>query len=383
MKQIIDQESFSQLFSLFYKSRDQSFVYYSHPLKAFAYYSNYRENLITGEKEKFSLEKLQTQLASQDLKKGNHKKIWHWFYELAVEDKDSLLAIEIDYKNKQNISDHFIKHKNLSLVATDFPDFETYEKQFIKIQDELNRGNCYQLNLTHQFKYLFKENLTPLDFFSIWKNKTKRGAFAHATYIPQLKKLFLSNSPECLFKKRGHHLYSYPIKGTALPSQKDRLFVEKNISELDMITDLMRNDLAKLTEERAVVVYTRKILKVPGLLHAYSIIKAPLKKSFSLYDLSRVIFPGGSITGAPKKRVMELISQIEGTKRGFYCGSTLLLDGALATASINIRSASIDFSTKELSYGAGGGITLLSNVQEEFQEMLAKRDSFINLFRQL
>ena len=91
------------------------------------------------------------------------------------------------------------------------------------------------------------------------------------------------------------------------------------------------------------------------------------------------MFPGGSITGAPKKRVMSILHKLEKKPRGFYCGSTLLLTPKKAQASINIRSAIFDLKTQELSYKAGGGITLLSTAQNEFLEMTYKRDSFIKL----
>lgn len=372
-------------FSIFYSNRDHTFVLYQNPIKAFAYYKNYRLNLLTGFREDCSWENLQDVLASEKLTGAARRKIWHWFYELATLTSEDILAIELEYQNSKKIDDSFIKSTLVNLTAINAPDFKTYAKQFQQIQTELLAGNCYQLNLTHQFQYSFEKTLTPLDFCSLWRKPQKRGAFAHASYIPLLQKLFLSNSPECLFKKEENILYSFPIKGTVAPPQRKNIFSEKNVSELDMISDLMRNDLAKVTGEIAQVVSKRKILKVPGLLHAYSVIKAPLSKSktLTLHDIASVLFPGGSITGAPKKRVIMLIEEIEAVPRGFYCGSTVLLHGKLVTSSINIRSATIDFSTFTLSYGAGGGITLLSEVREEYNEMLAKRDSFINLFSQL
>lgn len=372
-------------FSIFYSNQNRHFVIYQKLIEGYAYYNHYRLNLLTGKKENFSQEKLQQVLEKENLNKTfSPKKIWHWFYELAsIRNDEELLAIELHYEKAQKINDSFIKDQAIHLAPLAFPDFKVYEVQFNEIQKQLLAGNCYQLNLTHQFQYSFDQKLSAVDFFSLWKTADSRGAFAHATYLPQLNKLFLSNSPECLFQKKANTIFSFPIKGTVLPSQLKKLFSEKNVSELDMITDLMRNDLAKLTGELASVIKKRKILKVPGLLHAYSVISAKAGRPLNLLQVSQILFPGGSITGAPKKRVIELIKSIETESRGFYCGSTVLLHGNLQSASINIRSATVDFSTNQLSYGAGGGITLLSKPEEEYYEMLAKRDSFINLFSSL
>jgi anthranilate/para-aminobenzoate synthase component I len=95
------------------------------------------------------------------------------------------------------------------------------------------------------------------------------------------------------------------------------------------------------------------------------------------------LFPGGSITGAPKKKVMSLISSFERYQRGAYCGSTLLCINKRKSASINIRTALIDFEHKVWRYGAGGGITLLSKAHEEFQEMELKVSSFTSLFSKI
>ena len=94
------------------------------------------------------------------------------------------------------------------------------------------------------------------------------------------------------------------------------------------------------------------------------------------------LFPGGSITGAPKKRVMELINEIEGFERGLYCGSTILLYKGLRSGSINIRSTQIDFMQNEIKYGAGGGVTLLSKASDEYKEALGKLKSFLLLFQE-
>ena len=120
------------------------------------------------------------------------------------------------------------------------------------------------------------------------------------------------------------------------------------------------------------------MLLVPGLIHQYSEIKVPLSQHVTLKNILEKIFPGGSITGAPKKRVMQILKKLESRSRGFYCGSTLLFSKGQIEASINIRSSVVDFKKRSLSYQAGGGITLLSQPQHEFLEMTYKHDSYID-----
>ncbi len=155
---------------------------------------------------------------------------------------------------------------------------------------------------------------------------------------------------------------------------------EKNQAELYMITDLMRNDLTRLTMNPANVVHDKYPLHVPGLIHQFSVVESSLSAKENLANIVKNLFPGGSITGAPKKNTMELIEKIEKFKRGFYCGSTILCYKNRKTASINIRSAEIDYTQNEVTYGAGGGITLQSQALEEFEETLNKLKSFLLLF---
>jgi anthranilate/para-aminobenzoate synthase component I len=144
-----------------------------------------------------------------------------------------------------------------------------------------------------------------------------------------------------------------------------------------MIIDLLRNDLAKIELPRARVIEKKLPLIVPGLLHQYAKIEIELSKNVSVKNIIKNIFPGGSVTGAPKKRVLKLLLDLEQRERGFYCGSTLICFKTMKSASINIRSADIDFNKCQLAYQSGGGITLKSNPVDEFAEMIAKRESFI------
>jgi anthranilate/para-aminobenzoate synthase component I len=99
----------------------------------------------------------------------------------------------------------------------------------------------------------------------------------------------------------------------------------------------------------------------------------------SLLKTLDCLFPGGSVTGAPKKRVMQIIQEVERYSRGIYCGSTLLCVGDKKVSNINIRTASVSVNDRLWRYGAGGGVTLLSRPVNEFQEMESKVSSFLTL----
>ena len=203
--------------------------------------------------------------------------------------------------------------------------------------------------------------------------------------------MYLSNSPECLFqiKKHSKHfkLWSMPIKGT-MPLDSFSQFsktwekltnCKKNEAELFMITDLLRNDLSAIDLPRSRVVKLKAPLIVPGILHQYSLIAVDLGYHINLNDIIKSLFPGGSIMGPPKKKVGNILYELENYTRGLYCGSTIVLYKSILASSINIRSAEVNLKNQTLSYKAGGGITLQSSAQVEFKEMQLKVDSFIDL----
>jgi anthranilate/para-aminobenzoate synthase component I len=319
-------------------------------------------------------------------------RVAHLFYELGflLEEQNkieeaTILAIDIEYQNFSPIVLNESQNKiNLNLFKT--ISFDVYKKLFNRGRKELLAGNCYQFNLTCNHWYNWEKDYTALDFITaLWSDPVKRGAYGSATYIPNIEMLYLSNSPECLFQLENNILSTMPIKGTlALKSINDlkvswkKLIQDKkNESELFMIIDLLRNDLARIELPRAKVVNEKLPLMVPGLLHQYAKIEVELSNKVSVKNILEKVFPGGSVTGAPKKSALRILFGLEKKERGFYCGSTLICFKKMKIASINIRSAEIDFGQKQLLYQSGGGITLQSNLREEFKEMLAKRKSFI------
>lgn len=364
--------------------------------EARAYYKNHYIDLLTGESHDFEIEGW---LSLLNFPLANHpiqKRVIHLFYELGFLFENlseevlssELLAIDIEYSSCQSyVLDK--SSKKISLALKDAPHYSEYEKKFKKGYEELLAGNCYQFNLTGEFTYSFSDELLPEDFVSaLWSDPKKRGAYGSATYIESLDILFLSNSPECLFRYENETLTTMPIKGTLKRESddpreikklwRDLVTDKKSEGELFMIADLLRNDLCRIDRPKAVVKKKKAKLLVPGLIHQYAEISTVLSQSVSLKSVLEKIFPGGSITGAPKKRVMQILKTLESRSRGFYCGSTLIFSPKRLEASINIRSSVIDFKKRSLSYQAGGGITLLSQPQLEFLEMTYKHDSYID-----
>lgn len=260
------------------------------------------------------------------------------------------------------------------------PSFAEYESAYQKVQKELFAGNAYQVNLTFPFKYDVATNSKPLDAASFMYDKNA-ASFAQSIYWPHKKLSFISNSPETLFTARpmesdAWRVCSKPIKGTAQSDHWQELVdSQKDQAELLMITDLVRNDLNKLSNGNAQVDVLKQRLDVLGLVHQFSEVSATVASSTTLGKIIKSLFPGGSITGAPKRNVAKIIDEIESEPRGFYCGSTILWDGKGISASINIRSGTIDWSSHTGCFHAGGGVTVQSTAQGEWEELLAKLSS--------
>lgn len=372
-------------FSFFYQGQGY-FRVYTKLATGYVYYKNKKINLVTGQTEFSDINEILKRLDSIHLNQDYKRTIYHFTYEWGLAQKsmpvgdEEPLVVFLHYLEDQEFKFESNSSSSKLRVLEKVP-FDFYNKQFKKIYQHLLLGNCYQVNLTNKFRFHL-DDINSL--FKIFNHTQNIGAFAHGTNLPCLNQLIISNSPECLFKIKNKNIYTYPIKGTTTQdkqSLKKLLKSKKNQAELFMITDLMTNDLASLGVLPVEVLKKKVVLKVPHLYHTYSVIRARLNPNLKLSTLIDKIFPGGSITGAPKKRVMEIIKELEPNPRGIYCGSTLLLDGKIKTASINIRTASIDLKNKILEYGAGGGITLRSNAKVEYEEMNKKLNSFIDLLR--
>jgi len=404
MRNHSNNQSYREIYSLFYSGpKTGEFLKFSNPHFAYAYYLNKRINLLTGAVEKANPTLILQWLAALDevdIKvQTDDARVIHLFYELgflfqnltSLLNDDILLAIDIEYLQYRPYQLAEFHFKN-STTMLEVPQFADYEMSYLAGYEYLKTGDCYQFNLTFPFVGKFSQGMSGAELAGLlWRSKNSRGAYAHGSFIPFLQKFFISNSPECLFRAEDHRegvkIITTPIKGS-MPLHSGQSLKQawqelqesaKNQAELYMITDLLRNDLAKIETPTARVIFKKRPLCVPKILHQYSRVEVILKERTFLGPIIRALFPGGSITGAPKKRVTKILHQLEKRNRGFYCGSTILLFKNIRAASINIRSLEYNLDSGEFSYGAGGGVTLLSDVREEYNEMILKTQSFFEL----
>ena len=390
----------SNLYSLFYlKNKHKQLRLFDAEI-AFIQYQDFRINLLTGDREKISVLEFIEEINQLDaIAYYKNPIVMHLMFEFGFQmveledliDQRKPLAIFIKYKQSRVEKIPSAKDIKFNLESLKTVHFEEYLQKFNKVYRKLVDGEAYQINLTTRFIMRLSKKIKPIDFVArMWSNKSKVGAYSHATYINALDKLYFSNSPECLYQVDQNKIRTMPIKGTVKVKSKKKVPIawkqlvdsKKDQAELFMISDLMRNDLTRINLNPSKVLKKKACLTAPGLVHQFSIIESDLNPDTTVADIIKKIFPGGSITGAPKKRVMEIIKKVEDSDRGFYCGSTILLFKNVHTASINIRSAEIDYSANEFHYGAGGGITLLSQAKEEFDEVLLKLKSFLLLLKE-
>lgn len=253
-----------------------------------------------------------------------------------------------------------------------------YEAAVERVRDYIRAGDIYQANIAQRFS---ADLPAGFDGFALYRALRAANPATFGAYLAFEGLTVASSSPERFLKLAGRAVETRPIKGTArrLPDPAaDAAVAEalrqnpKERAENIMIVDLLRNDLSRVCETHSVRVPTLCGLETyAGVHHLVSVVTGTLRDGLDALDLVAATFPGGSITGAPKIRAMDIITEIEGDARELYCGAIgrIGFDGALDT-SIAIRTVVMDDRTAVLQ--AGGGITLLSEPGPEYDETLAK-----------
>lgn len=258
---------------------------------------------------------------------------------------------------------------------------KSFDDAFKKIKKYIYDGVIYQINLTQELEGEYEGNTRQLFAHLSGNNTAKMKA-----YIETDDCEILSLSPERFIATMGDAVETTPIKGTRQrgrnkkeddENEADLLADEKEKAELNMITDLLRNDLGKVCSAGSVeVIKNRQLEKLTSVMHTSSLIRGKLKENISPIKALLSMFPGGSITGCPKKKSMEIIDELEQFTRGAYCGCMVMIspEGNL-DSSIIIRT--IIKTGKALSLSVGSGIVNDSVLEKEYQENLDKVDPLI------
>ncbi len=258
---------------------------------------------------------------------------------------------------------------------------DEYARAVARVREHIAAGETYQCNLTDRLRSTLAGD--PEDLYAHLA-LAQRGAYN--AYLDLGRHVVASASPELFFEWTGDVVRTRPMKGTA---QRGRTTTEdheqsrilrsssKEQAENLMIVDLLRNDLSRVAEIGSVIVDELFSLeRYPTVWQMTSQVSARVRAGTGLLELFRALFPCGSVTGAPKRRTMQLIDDIEPTPRGVYCGAVGLVAPPAAPFrarfNVAIRTVVVDRSTGEAVYGVGGGITWGSEAALERAELHAK-----------
>ncbi len=293
--------------------------------------------------------------------------------------KKSILEIEKKIKNigQNNLKNEKINSSKVQYNFTKNDYLDTIEK----IINYIVNGDVYILNLTQQIKV--NSNLDPFEMFSKLR---KINPSPYGSYMNFDKFKVISSSPERFIKIKNDLIETSPIKGTRkrgatvssdLILKNELINSEKDKSELLMIVDLERNDLNKICIPGSVNVSELFTIKeYSTVFHLVSTIKGILNKDMNFSEIIKAIFPGGSITGAPKIRAMEIIDELENSNRGIYTGSIGYISFD-KSYDLNIAIRTAVFKDDFYSIGVGGGITYESQPSFEYEETLQKAKALL------
>jgi para-aminobenzoate synthetase component I len=257
---------------------------------------------------------------------------------------------------------------------------EKYSQDLQKIHQDLHDGEIYQACYTYNMSSESNESGQDLFLQSVNFSPAEMSAYLQG---PNYE--LISASPERFLSVKNKLITTCPIKGTRPRGQtgsedqrllQELLDSEKDKAELMMITDLLRNDLGKVSEFGTVKVQElRSTMSTPSVWHTYSKITGNLRSDCTNIDLLQATFPGGSITGCPKHRSVKILNKLESEPRGVYTGCI----GYLSTNGNMDLSIAIRTVTKQgpnLTLGVGGGIVYDSDVKSEWEETIAKAKCF-------
>ncbi|MBI2415455.1 MAG: anthranilate synthase component I family protein [Candidatus Kerfeldbacteria bacterium] len=245
-----------------------------------------------------------------------------------------------------------------------------YAEKIAKLKRHLAIGDIYQANYCYRFSAHTNATANQLLYWFTQKQPTPYGALISTPTVQ-----VISNSPELGLRITGSVIETRPMKGTQ-PRKKNMyralLTSAKDKAELDMITDVARNDLAQFAVPGSVSVKRRRqIVGYNTIWQAQSIIQARRPKHIDSLAVIQAMIPFASVTGAPKLRAVKILKNLETHPRGLYCGAIGYIAGKnKAEFNVAIRTATLQHG--QLQYYVGGGITLDSDINQEYQETVDK-----------
>ena len=288
------------------------------------------------------------------------------------------------YRKRRSLSldESFTSHRNSSYEISEWQPTlsrEDYRRAVARIRDYIAAGDIYQVNFTLREHCSFSG-----DVRALYRDLCRSQPTSYSAFLDLERYSILSASPELFFQLDNGALSVRPMKGTARRgtwADEDTEIAEslkrdeKERAENLMIVDLLRNDLGRVSENGSVMVNSLFDVETLETVHQMtSTISSRLREDIGLVDLFRALFPCGSITGAPKKRSMEIIAEMEDSARGLYTGCIGYISPGMRKAvfSVAIRTVVIDKEAGTGELGVGSGITWYSATDAEFDECLAK-----------
>jgi para-aminobenzoate synthetase component 1 len=299
--------------------------------------------------------------------------------EMIIEADDPAEIFEAIVSQKMNEKGSIYPHP---LIQSSFQK-EEYLAIIRQLQKHILRGDCYEINFCQEF---FANNAI-IDPAAIYKKLADVSPNPFSALYRVNDKWLICASPERFLMKKGNTVLSQPIKGTSKrnanndiqdeKSKEELFYSSKDRSENVMIVDLVRNDLSKICEEGTVKAdELYGIYSFPQVHQMISTVSGELRKGVSFSEIIRATFPMGSMTGAPKKRVLELIEKYERTKRGIFSGALgYISPEGNFDLNVVIRSIMYNASSASLSFQAGSGITFYSDPEKEWEECLLKAEA--------
>jgi len=263
---------------------------------------------------------------------------------------------------------------------------DSYRATVLRAKQYIAAGDVYQVNLSQRFRCNV-DAAAPEVYLALRKSNPA----PHGAYLDIGEAQILSTSPECFLNIRDRHVVTRPVKGTrargATPPEDARIVAEllaspKDNAELVMITDLERNDLGRVCEFGSV--HVSELVRVETYAtvhHLVSTVEGVLRSDVTHVDCVRACFPGGSITGAPKIRAMQIIDELEPHARGVYTGAIGFL-GFNGLTHLNIAIRTVVYQNGRLTFHAGGGIVADSEPDAEYDETFAKARGILNAIDQ-